>query len=114
MFVERVSKRVNVSAIKRAYDRVPPNMILVRLGTSGATGMKVRRYFFYTLNAYFRRKQRVGATKHCVGIHRPDGLEIGDLPVRVHAGVRAARARYGHFMIQEFFERSFELALNGW
>jgi hypothetical protein len=39
-------------------------------------------------------------------------LNIGDLPVSVHASIRASRTRDRDYMIEEFAKRSFKLALN--
>ncbi len=111
-FVERIAKGMNVPAMKRAHDRMAPEVVFIRLGFGGMTRMKIRADLFDGHEANFPGQERVAAAKHRVAIHGPFGEYACHLRVGMDAGVRPSRSDHMDSVIEKLLKCGFKLALN--
>ena len=106
--VHRIREAVDIPAVKRTDDVLPPHTILIGLGDGGTARMKLQVRFFNFPHANLRRQERIDAPQNSIGIHRTARLDIGYLPLCMNTGVRPPGTRHINGMIEEFFEGSLQ------
>jgi glycosyltransferase involved in cell wall biosynthesis len=74
--------------------------------------MKFGTHFLYRQNPDFARQQCICSTEHRAGFHCTNGLDIGDLPVRVNTRIGPSRTSNIDIVVEKLVKGLSEFALN--
>ncbi len=92
--IQRVTKCMNVTAVKRAHNRISPYPILICFRAGAAPRVEILMDFFDSQDADLEWKQCIHSAQHRIGTHCAYRSNIRNLTMGMNTGIRAARA--GH------------------
>jgi len=110
--IHGVGVGINVAALERAHDVLPPDVVFVRLGASGMTCVKLQRDLFNLPDPNLPGQERVHAPQNRVGVHGSQGFYAGDLSMCMDAGIRPPGSRDIDFVVEKLLQGFLERSLD--
>ena len=102
--IHLIRECINITAVERTDNVLPPDVILVCLGSRGTASVKIQPDFFYLPDSNSGRKKRIGASQDGVCVDGSNCFHVGNLSLSMHPCIGPSGSGDIDGMIEEFLE----------